>query len=88
MIDYAAAHGFEYVLFDEGWSGKNDLLTLNPNVDMPYLCAYASEKGVGVCLWSNWVTMDRQLIEALDLMSSWGCRFLIAVASLVAEHKL
>ncbi len=74
MIDYAAAHGFEYVLFDEGWSGKNDLLSLNPNVDMPYLCAYASEKGVGVCLWSNWVTMDRQLIEALDLMSSWGVK--------------
>lgn len=74
MIDYAAAHGFEYVLFDEGWSGKNDLLTLNPNVDMPYLCKYASEKEVGICLWSNWVTMDRQLIDALDLMASWGVK--------------
>jgi alpha-glucosidase len=74
LIDYAAAHKFEYVLFDEGWSGKNDLLTLNPNVDMPYLCRYATEKGVGVCLWSNWVTMDRQLIEALDLMASWGVK--------------
>ena len=74
MIDYAATHGFEYVLFDEGWSGKNDLLSLNPDVDMPYLCRYASEKGVGVCLWSNWVTMDRQLIDALDLMSSWGVK--------------
>lgn len=74
MIDYAGAHGFEYVLFDEGWSGKNDLLSLNPNVDMPYLCKYASEKGVGVCLWSNWVTMDRQLTDALDLMASWGVK--------------
>lgn len=74
MIDYAAAHGFEYVLFDEGWSGKNDLLSLNPNVDMPTLCQHAAEKGVGVCLWSNWVTMDRQMIEALDLMASWGVK--------------
>ena len=74
MIDYAAEHGFEYVLFDEGWSGRNDLLTLNPNVDMPSLCRHAGEKGVGVCLWSNWVTMDRQLEEALDLMASWGVK--------------
>lgn len=74
MIDYAAAHGFEYVLFDEGWSGKNDLLSLNPAVDMPALCRHAAEKGVGVCLWSNWVTMDRQLVEALDLMASWGVK--------------
>lgn len=74
LIDYAEAHNFEYVLFDEGWSGKNDLLSLNPNVDMPSLCRYAAEKGVGVCLWSNWVTMDRQLIDALDLMASWGVK--------------
>lgn len=74
MIDYAAAHGFEYALFDEGWSGKNDLLSLNPNVDMPSICRYAAQKGVGVCLWSNWVTMDRQLEDALDLMSSWGVK--------------
>ena len=74
LIDYAAAHGFEYVLFDEGWSGKNDLLTLNPAVDMPALCSYAQEKGVGVCLWSNWVTIERQLCEALDLMASWGVK--------------
>lgn len=74
MIDYAAMHGFEYVLFDEGWSGRNDLLSLNPAVDMPLLCRHAQEKGVGVCLWSNWVTMDRQLEEALDLMASWGVK--------------
>ena len=41
---------------------------------MPALCKYATEKGVGVCLWSNWVTMDRQLVDALDLMASWGVK--------------
>lgn len=74
MVDYASVHGFEYVLFDEGWSGKNDLMTLNPDVDMPSICRYASQKGVGVCLWSNWVTLDRQLYDALDLMASWGVK--------------
>jgi alpha-glucosidase len=35
MIDFAHKNGIEYILIDEGWSGKDDLLTLNPKVDMP-----------------------------------------------------
>ncbi len=74
MIDFAAEHGIEYVLFDEGWSGHDDLLALNPNVDMPAICKHAQEKGVGVMLWAKWVNVDRQLDEAFDLMASWGVK--------------
>ena len=72
MIDYAAKHGFEYILIDEGWSGRDDLLTLNPETDIPAICQYAQEKGVGVCLWAKWINVDKQLDEAFDLMKSWG----------------
>ncbi len=74
MIDFAAEHGIEYVLFDEGWSGRDDLLVLNPDVDMPAICKYAQEKGVGVMLWAKWGNVDRQLDEAFDLMASWGVK--------------
>ena len=74
MIDYAAKHGFEYILIDEGWSGRDDLLALNPETDIPAVCRYAQEKGVGVCLWAKWINVDRQLDEAFDLMASWGVK--------------
>lgn len=72
LVDYAAAHGFEYILIDEGWSERDDLLTLNPETDIPGICAYAAARGVGVCLWAKWINVDRQMDEAFALMSSWG----------------
>lgn len=74
LVDYAAANGFEYILIDEGWSGKDDLLALNPDTDIPAVCCHAESKGVGVCLWAKWVNIDRQLDEAFELMKSWGVK--------------
>lgn len=74
LVDYAASNGLEYVLIDEGWSAKDDLLTLNPETDIPAVCRYAEQKGVGVCLWAKWINVDRQLDEAFDLMASWGVK--------------
>lgn len=74
LIDYAALHGVEYVLFDEGWSAPFDLLTLADGIDMERVCRYAEEKGVGVLLWAKWVNLDRRMTEALDLMQRWGVK--------------
>lgn len=74
MIDFAAEHGIEYLLIDEGWSARDDLMTLNPEVDMPAICRYAEEKGVGILLWAKWINVDRQLDEAFDLMKKWGVK--------------
>ena len=74
LIDYAAEHGLEYVLFDEGWSAPFDLLTLSPDVDMEAVCRYAEQQGVGVLLWTKWVNLNRQMTEALDLMARWGVK--------------
>lgn len=74
MIDWAAEHGLEYVLIDEGWSSRDNLLVLNPDVDMPEICRHARERGVGVCLWAKWINVDKQLDEAFGLMSSWGVK--------------
>ena len=72
MADYAAEHGLEYILIDEGWSEKESLLGLAPGVDIPAVCAHAAEKGVGVILWSKWLNVEREMDEAFALLKSWG----------------
>ena len=54
-IDFAAKNNIEYIIIDEGWSGKESLLEeLNPQIDLPRLIAHGKEKGVGIILWSSW----------------------------------
>ncbi|MEV0389716.1 glycoside hydrolase family 97 catalytic domain-containing protein [Nonomuraea sp. NPDC050643] len=63
-VDFAAAHGWPYVLADAGWNKEW----------MPELIAYAGEKGVGVWLWSHWQHVDTELEhrEKLALWKQWG----------------
>jgi alpha-glucosidase len=54
-IDFAAKNKIEYIIIDEGWSGKESLMEdLSPDIDLPRLIAYGREKGVGIILWSSW----------------------------------
>lgn len=53
--DFAAKNHLEYIIIDEGWSGKESLMTgLNPDIDLQRLIAYGQKKGVGIILWSSW----------------------------------
>jgi len=54
-IDFAAKNGIEYIIIDEGWSGKESLMeALNPEIDLKRLVDYGGKKGVGIILWSSW----------------------------------
>ena len=54
-IDFAAANRLEYIIIDEGWSGKESLRDeLNHDIDLPTLLAYGKQKGVDIILWSSW----------------------------------
>ena len=54
-IDFAAKNRVEYIIIDEGWSGKESLMEgLSPDIDLKCLIAYGKEKGVGIILWSSW----------------------------------
>lgn len=74
LVDYAAKHGFEYVLLDEGWSNHDDIFTLNPATDIPAVCDHAAKKKVGVILWAKWVDLDGQIPEVLDMMAAWDVK--------------
>ncbi|SEF87299.1 Glycosyl-hydrolase 97 C-terminal, oligomerisation [Nonomuraea solani] len=63
-VDFAAANGWPYVLADAGWNKEW----------MPELIGYATDKGVGVWLWSHWQHVDTELEhrEKLALWKEWG----------------
>lgn len=71
-IDFAAANGIDYVVLDEGWSQRDSLLNINPDVDVPGLIAYATDRGVRVVLWCTWLRLDSCLEEAFSQFEQWG----------------
>lgn len=55
FIDFAADYKLEYIIIDEGWSGKESLREeLNPNINLQELIAYGKQKNVGIILWASW----------------------------------
>jgi alpha-glucosidase len=73
-IDFAAEHGIEYVILDEGWYRLGDLLAISPGMDMEALAAHARQKRVGLILWVVWKTLDLQMGAALDQFEKWGIK--------------
>ena len=74
FIDFCAANGFRYFLFDDGWSPKGDLLHPVPGLNMEEVTAYAKTKGVDVMLWVIWNTLQDQWDEAFDQFEKWGIK--------------
>ena len=64
-IDFAQKNGLEYIIIDEGWSGRESLTEdLNPAIDLKELVAYGRSRNVGIILWSSWRNMIGN--DALD----------------------
>lgn len=74
MIDYAAEHGIEYLMMDAGWSDYKDLLKITDGLDMDSICDHASDKGIGIILWTSAANFRRQMKPALDMMEKWGVK--------------
>ncbi len=71
-IDFAAAHGIEYINLDEGWSDQFNLMKISGDVDLKEIVEYARQKGVGVFLWCVFWPLDQQLEEAMSWFESLG----------------
>lgn len=74
FIDFCAAKGFRYFLFDDGWSPKDDLLHTVPGLDMEEVTSYAKSKGVDVMVWVIWNTLEDQWDAAFDQFERWGIK--------------
>ncbi|MBK7030830.1 MAG: glycoside hydrolase family 97 catalytic domain-containing protein [Bacteroidales bacterium] len=64
-IDFASAHGLEYVIMDEGWSDNDDLDKINPDLDMEALFSYASQKKVRLILWVTGRALEEKFEASL-----------------------
>lgn len=75
-IDFAASHGIEYVILDEGWAvnKKADLMQVIPEIDLPMLCGYARERGVGLILWAGYWAFDRDMENVCRHYSEMGIK--------------
>lgn len=74
FIDFCAANGFRYFLFDDGWSPEDDVLHTVDGLNMEEVTAYAKTKGVDVMVWVIWQTLEKQWQEAFDLFEKWGIK--------------
>jgi alpha-glucosidase len=72
FIDFASDFGFEYFLFDDGWSKQGDLSAINPDLDMEAVMTYAREKNVKIMLWVIWNTFLKQEQMAWEQFEKWG----------------
>ena len=74
-IDFAARNHLEYIIIDEGWSGKESLLEdLNPEIDLQQLVDYGRQKGVGVILWSSWRNCIGDMERAMAHYEAMGVK--------------
>lgn len=107
--DFAAEYGLEYLLIDAKWYGPHkdasqDITTTIPEVDLPKIITYATERNVDVLLWLNWENTRDQMDVAFPLYEKWGIkgvkidymnrddqevvRFYHDVTRKAAEHRL
>ncbi|WP_199442075.1 glycoside hydrolase family 97 catalytic domain-containing protein [Umezawaea beigongshangensis] len=65
-VDFAARHGWPYVLVDEGWS----------DTWVPELTRYARARGVDVLLWYHWTRLDtpQERDAELSRVVGWGVK--------------
>ena len=65
-VDYAAEHGWEYTLVDEGWSREW----------VPELVRYARTKGVDILLWFRWWEVDtpQEMDTVFGELNDWGVK--------------
>ncbi len=76
-IDFAVRFGFQYVMLDAGWSDVNDLFRITPGMDMEEITSYARKKGIGLILWTQALTIDKQMEQAFQQFKKWDIKIIM-----------
>ena len=83
-VDFAVQHNLQFVEFDAGWYGHEysdtsdaTTVTVDPKrspgpLDLPEVIRYANQRGIGIILYVNRRSLERQLDETLALFQKWG----------------
>lgn len=75
-IQFAADHGLEYVILDEGWAVNKqaDLMQVIPEIDLPELVEYARRRNVGIILWAGYHAFDRDMERVVKHYADMGVK--------------
>lgn len=75
-IDFAAKHGIEYVILDEGWAVNRqaDLFAVVPEIDLEALVEYGKQKGVGIILWAGYYAFARDMERVCKHYADMGVK--------------
>lgn len=75
-IDFAAKHGIEYVIMDEGWAVnlRADLFQVIPEIDLQMIVDYANERNVGIILWAGYWAFDRDMEKVCKHFNEMGVK--------------
>lgn len=75
-IDFAADHGIEYVILDEGWAVNRvaDLFAVVPEIDLVELVEYGKQKGVGIILWAGYYAFHRDMERVCKHYADMGVK--------------
>ncbi len=76
-IDFAKRFGFDRIMMDAGWSDRNNLFNIIPEINMDTLSAYAKSKNIKLSMWTLALTLDKQLDSALLQFKKWGVDFIM-----------
>jgi alpha-glucosidase len=76
-IDFASSMGMQYVMLDAGWSDVNDLFSIAPGMDLAEISAYSKSKNIGLIYWTLSMTLERQLENAIDMLSKLNAKVLM-----------
>lgn len=76
-IDFAAARGLQYILYDWKWYGpafdfNSDASKVAIDLDLQKWIAYGKERGVGVWLYVNQQALLKQMREIFPIYKKWG----------------
>ncbi|AUP80654.1 glycoside hydrolase family 97 protein [Flavivirga eckloniae] len=83
-VNFAEKHNLEYIEFDAGWYGNEydvasdaTTVTVDPRrskgpLDLKGIVEYAKSKDIGVILYVNRRSLEKQIDDVLPLLSSWG----------------
>ncbi|HJT74373.1 MAG TPA: glycoside hydrolase family 97 catalytic domain-containing protein, partial [Chitinophaga sp.] len=79
VIDFAAAHGMQYLLFDWKWYGPaftftSDATKVVVPLDMPALVEYGKQKGIGIWLYVNQQALMAQQDSLFSVFHRWGIK--------------
>ena len=76
LADFAAEHGIEYVILDEGWAVnlQADMMQVIPEIDLQELVDYGKFKNVGIILWAGYWAFARDMENVVKHYSDMGVK--------------